>query len=85
MRYIIELKPRAVKDLRRLPKQEASRIADALEKLEHDLAGDVKRLTNFFPEYRLRIGSYRALFEVEDGNRAVIYRVLDRREAYRQR
>jgi len=83
MRYGIELKPRAVKDLRRLPRQEASRIADALENLEDNLSGDVKRLTSFSPEYRLRVGSYRALFEIEDGNRVVVYRVVHRREAYR--
>jgi hypothetical protein len=30
--------------------------AAAIEALESDLAGDVKRLTNFTPEYRLRVG-----------------------------
>ena len=85
MRYSVELKTRAIKDLRRLPKQDVVRVVDALEKLEGDLAGDVKRLTNFSPEYRLRVGSYRALFEVEEENRVVVYRVIHRREAYRQR
>ena len=41
MRYRVELKPRAIKDLRRLPKQDVVRVADALEKLAGDLAGDV--------------------------------------------
>ena len=42
MRYRVELKPRAIKDLRRPPKHEATRVADALEHLEDDLAGDAK-------------------------------------------
>ena len=46
------------------------------------LAGDVKRLTNFTPEYRLRVGSYRVLFEIEE-SRLIIYRILPRGEAYR--
>jgi mRNA interferase RelE/StbE len=37
-----------------------------MEALQQDLAGDVKKLTNHTPEYRLRIGNYRVLFEIED-------------------
>ena len=83
MNYTVGLKPRASKDLRRIQKQDASRIADALERLADNLFGDVKRLTNFTPEYRLRVGQYRVLFEVENENEIVIYRVVHRREAYR--
>ena len=49
--------------------------------MQDDLAGDVKRLTNMTPAYRLRVGDYRALFEV-DGDRIIVYRVRHRREAY---
>lgn len=83
MDYTIGLKPRAGKDLRRIQKQDASRIADALERLADGLSGDVKRLTNFTPEYRLRVGQYRVLFEVENENEVVVYRIVHRREAYR--
>jgi mRNA interferase RelE/StbE len=83
MRYEVELKPRAREDLRRLAKPDAARVVDALEKLKDNLAGDVKRLADFTPEYRLRVGDYRVLFEIEQTNRAVVYRVRHRREAYR--
>ena len=83
MRYKVELKPRAVKDLRSISKHDVARVVDALEKLEDDLSGDVKRLTNVTPEYRLRVGDYRVLFEIEQTNRIVVYRVRHRREAYR--
>ena len=53
-----------------------------IEGLQNNLAGDVKKLTNFTPEYRLRVGNWRALFEIE-GTTVVIYRVLHRREVYR--
>jgi len=83
MKYTVGLKPRVAKDLRRLQKQDATRVADALERLTDDLSGVVKRLTNFSPEYRLRVGVYRVLFEIENENEIVVYRIVHRREAYR--
>jgi mRNA interferase RelE/StbE len=80
----VELKPQAIKDLRRLQKQDASRIAAKLQELEHGLTGNIKRLTNFTPEYRLRVGDYRALFEVEDDT-VVVYRVMHRKQVYSKR
>lgn len=82
MTYTLTLKSRAVKDLKALPGQEKIRIVAQLEKLQNDLTGNVKRLTNFVPEYRLRVGNYRVLFEVED-NKIVVYRVVHRKDAYR--
>lgn len=81
MNYQVEFKPRAVKDLKDLPKAQYRRVLAKIEALQQDLAGDVKKLTNFTPEYRLRVGDYRVLFEVE-GSSVVVYRVLHRREAY---
>lgn len=52
-----------------------------IESLQNDLSGDVKKLTNFTPEYRLRVGDYRVLFEVE-AEKIVVYRVLHRKDAY---
>lgn len=52
-----------------------------IETLENNLSGDVKRLTNFSPEYRLRVGDFRVLFEVEE-ERVIIYRVKHRKDAY---
>ncbi|MFE8032260.1 type II toxin-antitoxin system RelE family toxin [Thiohalocapsa marina] len=52
--------------------------------LESGLTGDIKRLTNFTPEYRLRIGNYRVLFEVEDDT-VVVYRVMHRKHIYAKR
>ena len=82
MNYHIEFKPRAIKDLKALPVVERRRVVAKAEALQADLAGDVKKLTNFTPEYRLRVGNYRVLFEVE-GATVVIYRVLHRKDAYK--
>ncbi len=80
----VELKPRAEKDLRSLPRVEARKIAEKLKVLGSSLSGDVKRLTNFTPEYRLRVGNYRVLFEVE-GSSIIVYRIMHRQKAYSKR
>ena len=81
MKYTSELKPKAIKDLKSIPLKERKRIMARIERLEEDLQGDVKKLTNHTPEYRMRSGNYRVLFEVE-GERIVVYRILHRKEAY---
>lgn len=81
MKYTSELKPKAIKDLQSIPLKERVRIVTRIEGMEDDLQGDVKKLTNHTPEYRLRCGNYRELFEIEEG-RIVVYRVLHRKKAY---
>jgi mRNA interferase RelE/StbE len=80
--FSIELKDRAIKDLKSIPKQDAQKIVQKVKALENGLSGDVKRLTNFTPEYRMRVGDYRVLFEVEE-SMITVYRIKHRKEAYR--
>jgi len=81
MKYEIEFKPQALKDMKALPAGESRRIIAKVEAMRTDLAGDIKKLTNFAPEYRLRIGNYRVLFEVDHAI-VTVYRVLHRKDAY---
>ena len=82
MKYKIELKPGSIKDLKALSVVNRTRLIERIENLENNLAGDVKRLTSSTLDYRLRVGNYRILFEVES-DRVIIYRVMHRRDAYR--
>ena len=82
MRYTIRFKPRAIKDGKKIPARDRSRIVKKIEEMENDLSGDVKRLTNFYPEYRLRVGNYRVLFAIE-GHDIVVYRIKHRKDIYR--
>jgi mRNA interferase RelE/StbE len=81
MKYTSELKLKAIKDLKSIPVKERERIVGRIERMEEDLQGDVKKLTNHTPEYRMRSGNYRVLFEIEEA-KIVVYRVLHRKEAY---
>lgn len=62
MEYEIEFKPKAIKDLDSLQPDIAKRIVEKISRLSQNLEGDVKRLTDFTPEYRLRVGDHRVLF-----------------------
>lgn len=80
----VELKPQAIKDLQSIHKKDAVRIVRGLSELEGGLTGDNKRLTNFTPEYRLRVGIYRVLFEVEDDT-GTVFGVMHRKRVYAKR
>ncbi len=84
MIYKIEIKPRAIKDLKKIDKSNAKLIAKKIKEMENNLGGDVKQLTNYTPEYRLRVGNYRVLFEIEQET-IIIYRIKHRKEAYTRR
>jgi mRNA interferase RelE/StbE len=77
----IEYSQQALEDLQRLPKRFADQILRKIERLEGGLHGDVKRLTNYDCDYRLRSGDYRVLFDVEDDVISIL-RILNRKEAY---
>jgi mRNA interferase RelE/StbE len=78
----IEIRERASKDLRAIQKKDAERILNAIYALRSGVSGDVKKLTNYSPAYRLRVGNWRVLFDIE-GDKVTVYRVLDRKDAYR--
>ena len=82
MKYRIEFKPQAIKDCKKIPRKEVQKIFEKIDKMSNDLQGDVKQLTNFTPEYRLRVGDYRVLFEIEE-KIINIYRVRHRKQAYK--
>lgn len=82
MKYTIEFKSTAVKDLQKINSTDAKKLLNKIELLEDGLKGDIKRLTNYTPEYRLRSGDYRVLFELIE-NKIIIYRIKHRKDAYK--
>jgi len=83
MQYTVILNKRALKDLRTLDKAAKEQIIAGIEGLEDDLAGDVKKLANFTPNYRLRVGVYRILFDIVEDT-VTVYRVRHRKDVYRK-
>ncbi|MCA9946774.1 MAG: type II toxin-antitoxin system RelE/ParE family toxin [Anaerolineales bacterium] len=78
----INIRNTAIKDLKKIDKQNKQRIhAKILELEQFPNISNVKRLTNFEPAYRIRVGDYRILFDVFE-NHIEIGRVLHRKESY---
>ena len=63
MKYKVEWKRKAFKQLAKVQRQQQSKIQDAVTKLENsETWGDVRKLVNHEYDYRLRVGDYRVLF-----------------------
>ncbi len=66
-----------------LDKGIARRVKKSVERFAETGAGNIKRLQDIDPpEFRLRVGDYRARFH-QDNDTMRILRVRNRREAYR--
>jgi mRNA interferase RelE/StbE len=83
--YELRIKPSAVKELKGLAKKDRLRMADRIEALSGDprprgcekLTGGVR--------YRVRQGSHRVLYEVDDRDRVVtVVKIGHRSDVYRQ-
>jgi mRNA interferase RelE/StbE len=81
MKYRVRYAAGVVKELGKMSPDVSRRIRSKINRLSDGLAGDVKRLTNFSPEYRLRVGDWRVLFNV-DGDMISIEQVVHRSDAY---
>lgn len=66
IRYAIEYGDSALEDLENLPVKQRAQILRKIERLRHGLHGDIKRLRDSDVTYRLRMGDYRILFDVEE-------------------
>ena len=81
MRYQLLLSVEALDQLRALSQDVRKNIGQRIDRLQTDLTGDVKKLSAREAKYRLRVGSFRVLFELQ-GVTIFIYAVKDRKEAY---
>ena len=84
MKYRLVYTQRAFKDLKNLDPQVRQRIGQSLKRLENDPLKFARKLTDpRIGSYRLRIGEYRVVFDVE-GEEIVVLRVGHRRDIYRR-
>ena len=85
MTYEIEFTAAAARQVRKLPRPARDRVLDAIE----DLADDPhpfgsRKLVDGQSAWRIRIGDYRVIYEIDDGELLVtVIRAAHRREVYR--
>ena len=84
--YEVYLERSAENDLKRLPTSPFDRIVHQIKTLaENPRPSGCRKITGSKNDWRIRIGDYRILYEVNDRAKAVrVMRVRHRREAYRR-
>jgi len=82
--YRLEVSHTAHRQIRKLPAQTQERVNKTIARLAEDpRPPGVKKLTAR-EGYRVRVGDYRILYQVDDGAEVVvIHRVMSRGNAYR--
>ena len=80
--YEVEITDEAKAKLRLIPKETRRLIGYKIFLLQRGLGGSVRKMRGSTNEYRLRVGNYRVLFELERKT-IMIYAVGDRKDIYR--
>ena len=78
----VDILKKAQKDISKLDKSIIREILLSIKYLEnYPDVSNIKKLTNFKPIYRKRVGNYRILFDIENSE-IFVGRILHRKEAY---
>jgi mRNA interferase RelE/StbE len=85
--YAVDFTAAAARELRKLPAAVRSRILEAVSALEREpRPTGARRLAASEPAWRIRVGTYRVIYEVSDDRLTVtVVRAAHRREVYRRR
>ncbi|BFV58359.1 type II toxin-antitoxin system RelE/ParE family toxin [Kitasatospora sp. CMC57] len=90
MGYVTRFAPHAQRDMLKIPRPDALRILYRLTELQNALgegdasAFDIKALQGHGARWRLRVGSYRVVYTVEDGQLIIwVMTGGNRRDVYR--
>ena len=85
MAYEIAYKSSAVKELDKLPREIQRRILEAIQLLsDNPRPSGVKKLQSEIDLYRIRIGEYRVVYSIQDGQlKILVVAIGHRRDIYR--
>lgn len=82
--FRLEWRASAAKELRKIDRQAVPRIVEAVEQLAIEpLPPGAKKLQGSDYIYRIRVGDYRIIYELDAAGRITIVRVRHRKEVYR--
>ena len=85
MSYQVEILPKALKELEKIPDPFYRKILRIIEDLKNEPRPlHTMKLIGHEHSWRIRIGDYRILYEIHDNVKSVIiFRIRHRREVYR--
>ena len=84
MAYKVFFQPSAARELRKLPRDVQTRLLARVEALAADpRPAGVKKLQDLDELYRIRVGDYRVVYQIQDQRRVVlVVRIRHRRDVY---
>ena len=84
--FKIDLRGSSEHDLKKIDRQYIPRILEAIESLaENPFPGQSKKLKDSESSYRLRVGDYRVIYQVDQEKKTiVIYHIRHRKDAYKR-
>lgn len=86
MRYTVSLTEYAVRQLKKLPPQVVAKLKSAIARLAEDPRPHNHIKLTDVEAYRIRVGDYRVVYEINDDVLVVtVIEVSDRKETYRKR
>ena len=84
-KYRLRLKKSAAKEIENLPKKDCARVVGAIQKLLDDPHGQNTQKLSGQEKYRIRVGNYRALYEIINDELVVmVVKVAHRKDVYRK-
>ena len=85
MAYIVNLQSKAKRQLKSLGEKTAERLNLAMQKLAFEpRPRGCKKMKGHQDQYRIRVGEFRIIYDVDDGVRIIdIVKLGDRKEVYR--
>ena len=84
MTYAVSILRRAQKELQQLPREDYERVRDAIRALAHEPRPARCLVLTGRAGWRIRVGTYRVIYEINDVHRSVtILHVGHRRDVYR--
>jgi len=83
--YKIEFKPRAIKQLKKLPTDIITKVSKKIDELaETPRPGNCKKLTDSAHSYRIRIGDYRVVYSIYDDHLVIqVIKIGHRKDIYK--
>ena len=83
--YKILIKPSAIKELKRLPKEDIQRITSKIQSLSKEPRPQGCDKLSTQERYRVRQGDYRIVYSIED-NKLIVYvvKIAHRRDVYKR-
>lgn len=85
MKYRIEVKKSAAKELKKISKSDQKRIVRAIDNLAENLPNpDTTKLKGNNPFHRIRVGDYRIIYEIQNDILLIlIIKIGHRKDIYR--